>query len=267
MPDRTPPATDLDATVEELAARVHDAWVKHRQVTGWRYGPSRDDENRTTPSLAPYHELSPAERELDRVSVRATLEGLTSLGFRLEHDASAAPAGIREQTLHEVDHLIARGLPLPAYDLSKRWLAAHPDDVAFRLCNARALRRCGALQGALSVLEDLATFPDQDGEYRGLLAAVHKELFARSFQRRDPAAGEHLRRAQQLYREVFDESQGTKYWHGINAATLAFVLGRKTRRASLRRAYGTPAKPWIPAATIGGSPRAQKRRSCWGVST
>jgi len=227
MPDLRPPATDLDATVEELAARVHDAWVEHRQRTGWKYGPNRDDENRTTPSLAPYRELSPAERELDRVSVRATLDGLESLGFRVERDASAAPAGIREQTLGEVDHLIARGLPLPAYDLTKRWLAAHPSDVAFRLRNARALRRCGALRGALSVLEELAGLPDEDGEYRGLLAAVHKETFVRSFQRGDADAGDYLRRAQRLYREVFDESQGKKYWHGINAATLAFVLGEE----------------------------------------
>ncbi|MFT8131028.1 hypothetical protein, partial [Salmonella enterica] len=29
------------------------------------------------------------------------------------------------------------------------------------------------------------------------------------------------------YRDVFDESQGRKYWHGINAATLALTMGQE----------------------------------------
>jgi hypothetical protein len=214
------------ADVEELAALVHHAWVEHRLRAGWRYGDQRSDTERISPALVPYDRLPETQRDLDRVTVRATLGGLTKLGYRIDRAKPAGGEELRDELLSQVDRLIARGLPLPAYDLTKRWLATHADDDRFRLLNARALRRSGALQRAEAVLEELAGRPDEDGERRGLLAAVNKEMFARAL-RRDARAAEHLRRAEQLYREVFDESRDAKYWHGINAATLAFVLGRE----------------------------------------
>jgi class 3 adenylate cyclase len=96
------------------------------------------------------------------------------------------------------------------------------------LRNARALRRCGALQHALAVVDSLVDGSDADGERRGLLAAINKEMFSRADHRGDAAAGDFLRRAQELYQEVFEESHGVQYWHGINAATLAFLLGRNS---------------------------------------
>ena len=214
---------ELQAAVEHLAALVHEAWAAQRHRSGWQHGPVRDDRERTTPALVPYAELSESERDLDRVAVRATLDGLDKLGYRLEREARTGTADERAAIIAQVDRSIERGLPLPAYDLTKRWLAAHPNDADLKLRNARALRRCGAPQRALAVLEELRDRPDGDGERRGLLAAVNKELFSRSFHRAEPRAVEFLRRAQRLYREVFDESNGVKYWHGINAATLAFA--------------------------------------------
>src|SRR5688572_28552548 len=128
------------------------------------------------------------------------------------------------QARAHADRLIAQGQPLRAYDLTKRLLMDYPDDAGLRLRNAHALRRCGALGLALRSLDALHG-PDADGERRGLRAAVHKEMFVRARTRPGPDAIEHLRHAQRLYQEVFDESRGTQYWHGINAATLAFLLG------------------------------------------
>ena len=155
--------------------------------------------------------------------------------------------------MHEAEQLIARGRPLPAYDLTKRLLATHPANARLLLLNARALRRCGALWRALTILEGMSS-PDVDGERRGLLAAVHKEIFLRGQAAgTDPKA--HLRIAQRLYWDVFDESTGQAYWHGINAATLAFVLGYESvARALAERVLGVCQRPagsatdyWLPA--------------------
>ena len=78
----TEQAPKHDATVEALAALVHDAWIGHRRRTGWTFGSERNDEERTSPSLVPYERLSEAERELDRVSVRATLDACTPLTYK-----------------------------------------------------------------------------------------------------------------------------------------------------------------------------------------
>src|SRR5690606_7968524 len=113
------------------------------------------------------------------------------------------------------------------------WLAAHPNDAEAALRNATALRRCGALQRALQVLAGMSDAADPDGERRGLLAAVHKELYLRSHQRAGSHARDHLLRAQSLYQQVFEESGHTRYWHGINAATLAVLLGHDELASNL----------------------------------
>ena len=225
MPEPNPLPPELESVVEQLAQRVHEAWASHRQDRGWRYGSERDDHSRLSPALVPYDQLTQAERDLDRLTVRRTIQGLEELGYRLELDVSRDRTGpARDQLLGQVDALIAGGRPLPAYDLSKRWVRDHPADAEMKLRNARALRRCGALQHALGVLDELGHDPDPDGERRGLRAAVHKEMFCRY--RTEGEMLVHLRTAQRLYQDVFEESNGKQYWHGINAATLAFVLGR-----------------------------------------
>jgi class 3 adenylate cyclase len=223
---RNPLPQELEAVVERLAAEVHAAWVDHREEGGWHYGEHRDDHARESPSLVPYESLPESERELDRVTVRRTLQALRDLGYRVEHGAEPATES-RAHLLVRVKHMIARGQPLVAYDLTTRWLATHPEDRDFTLHNAWALRRCGALHGALRMLEDMGEGFDPDGERRGLVAAVHKEMFIRSRQKAGSASLDHLRMAQTLYHEVFDESGGKKYWHGINAATLAALQGRE----------------------------------------
>lgn len=225
MSETEPLQPDLEAAIEPLAAMVHAAWAEQRANAGWRYSQRRDEGARLSPQLVPYETLPEEERELDRVTVRRTLAGLAELGYRLELGPAGDTPAAREQVLTQAERLISSARPLPAYDLTKRWLHLHPGDREFVLLNARALRRCGALQRALNALESLGASPDADGERRGLLAAVHKESFILS---RGSADGlEHLRLAQRLYQEVFEESRGTQFWHGINAATLALLLGRQ----------------------------------------
>lgn len=244
---------DHEIAVERLAALVHEAWVEHRRKQGWQHGEQHDHAARRSPSLVPYEQLADAERELDRVTVRRTLAGLRELGYSIELDAPLTAEAPRAQVLAQTDRMIAQGRPLLAYDLSKRWLAAHANDEELQLRNARALRRCGALVAALQMLDSMGDALDDDGERRGLRAAVHKEMFARAST--NGAALEHLRHSQRLYQDVFEESGGVKYWHGINAATLAFLLGRveTARELAQRVAYAcatiddTDADYWLLA--------------------
>jgi class 3 adenylate cyclase/tetratricopeptide (TPR) repeat protein len=248
-----PLPTHLESAVERLAELVHQAWVEHRISQGWTFGARHDESALRSPRLVPYTTLNEADRELDRVTVRRALGGLTELGYRIEGDAPLIGAADSAPVLHEAEQLIARGRPLPAYDLTKRLLATYPANARLLLLNARALRRCGALWRALTILEGISG-PDVDGERRGLLAAVHKEIFLRGQAAgTDPRA--HLRVAQQLYQEVFDESTGQAYWHGINAATLAFVLGHESVARELaervlrvcERTAGSATDYWLPA--------------------
>jgi hypothetical protein len=72
---------ELDSIIEEVSKSVHDAWQQERTRQGWTYGPVRDDSLKQSPAMKPYDELSDDVKELDRVSVRATLKALLDLGY------------------------------------------------------------------------------------------------------------------------------------------------------------------------------------------
>lgn len=76
--------TTLQLLVERLAENNHDVWAQQRIRDGWSYGPQRDDDTKTHPDLVPYAELSEAEKEYDRNSVRSTIEAILALGFAIE---------------------------------------------------------------------------------------------------------------------------------------------------------------------------------------
>lgn len=74
---------NLDDLIEQLAERVHEAWVRERESQGWTVGPVRSDELKQHPSIKPYAELSESEKQLDRASVRATVKAIQSLGYQV----------------------------------------------------------------------------------------------------------------------------------------------------------------------------------------
>lgn len=49
------------ASAEEL----HDAWCRHKEDGGWRYGPVKDQAAKTHPCLVPYSELPEEQRQKD----------------------------------------------------------------------------------------------------------------------------------------------------------------------------------------------------------
>jgi len=74
---------ELERLVERLAESTHDNWARLRIADGWTYGPERNDRDKLHPDLVPYAELPESEKEYDRVTVRETVKGILSLGFRI----------------------------------------------------------------------------------------------------------------------------------------------------------------------------------------
>ena len=77
-----PPA--LDSLLEQLATHVHDVWARQRLADGWRYGPSRDDNQKTHPGLVCYADLTESEKDYDRATARETLKAIVLLGYQIE---------------------------------------------------------------------------------------------------------------------------------------------------------------------------------------
>lgn len=69
--------------IEEMAKNVHEVWAQNRINDGWRYGPVRDDVNKTHPCLVPYEELPESEKEYDRSTSQETLKLILKLGFAI----------------------------------------------------------------------------------------------------------------------------------------------------------------------------------------
>jgi hypothetical protein len=74
---------ELLALAEDLAAHVHEAWMRVRLSEGWSYARERDDARRTHPCLVPYEELPEADKACDRQVTLGTLRAIERLGFTI----------------------------------------------------------------------------------------------------------------------------------------------------------------------------------------
>jgi hypothetical protein len=59
-----------DDIVETLAIFEHEAWMAERLSTGWNYGPVRNADEKTSPYLVPYNQLTEEIKDLDRDTIR-----------------------------------------------------------------------------------------------------------------------------------------------------------------------------------------------------
>lgn len=75
---------ELLALTEEIAENVHENWSVGRLADGWVYGPTRDDEKKTTPCLVPYAQLTEREKDYDRNTAMETLKLIVALGYTIE---------------------------------------------------------------------------------------------------------------------------------------------------------------------------------------
>jgi hypothetical protein len=81
----TPSMKFTEAEVESLAMLEHDRWQEDRLRGGWRFGPERDPDKKTTPYLVAWDELTEEVRDLDRDAVRALPVFLARAGFAIAY--------------------------------------------------------------------------------------------------------------------------------------------------------------------------------------
>jgi hypothetical protein len=75
--------------VERLAELEHRRWTEVHRAAGWRAGPTTDRSARRHPNLVPWADLPEADKEKDRVLVRAIPGLLAGVGLRIERTGGA----------------------------------------------------------------------------------------------------------------------------------------------------------------------------------
>ena len=68
---------------ENVAAAVHDAWVKEKLADGWSPADQRDPEKKQDDRLIPYDELPESEKKYDRATAEAAIRALLSCGYEI----------------------------------------------------------------------------------------------------------------------------------------------------------------------------------------
>jgi class 3 adenylate cyclase len=286
---------------ERLAENVHEVWARQRLADGWRLGPRRDDAAREHPNLVPYDQLPDAEREYDRSVTLETLKTLLALGCRIEapgtgvtgsaavpvpsdwasvalleriRDGAADLARLlplwqerdpeiwsRAPELYRslAERLLGWGASMLANEVAAEGLEYWPKDLRLRQLQGCALVRSGATERALRILAELEQAGYADEETLGLLARARKDLGLLSA---DPSERRrHLFIAYQTYARAYGHYKGL--WTGINAATLALLLGEKEQAQKLARSVRSRClaererqkqdggDPYWPLATLG----------------
>jgi class 3 adenylate cyclase len=260
---------DLHELVEMLAENTYNIRAGQRLAEGRIPGLARDDAGKKHPGMIAYQQLPESEKKHLRYSAAETLKVVLKLGYNLvpPHDAARNPANgsatpSRLQFLDQIGSLnlsslialwhsrpsdewadnpeiyrrlgekvLKLGEPLLAYDVLTEGLKMSPSDVRLRQLLALALARSGATLRANAMLMRLREQGHLDEETLGILARTHKDLWAQAVA---PAERKRqLRLAHKFYAEAYKLNRG--YYAGINAATLALLLGKDDRARALAR--------------------------------
>jgi class 3 adenylate cyclase len=129
----------------------------------------------------------------------------------------------------EGERHLKNGAPLLAYDVLSEARQHHPTHVRLRQLLALSMARSGAARDANAILLQLAVEGHADEETLGLLARTDKDVALDTI---DPDVRRtYLARAFARYADAYQRTGG--YWSGINAATMAVLLGRQDEAAAI----------------------------------
>jgi class 3 adenylate cyclase len=267
---------ELVQLAERLAEHIHAVWAGQRLAEGWRYGPQRDEARKVHPSLVPYAQLPDGARQDHRRSVLETLKGLHALGYRIEPPAPSAigphvAATPRDRQvaallqavesaadlagllahwrLRDVDvwahapeiyrrlgeRILRLGAPLMANEIVTEGLEHWPNDLRLRQLQGLALARGGAIERANRVLADLEREGHADEETLGILGRTYKDLGVLAAHPKERQ--KFLRLSYQMYAQAY--RQNGSRWTGMNAATVALLLGETDLARRLAEAIRT----------------------------
>jgi tetratricopeptide (TPR) repeat protein len=167
------------------------------------------------------------ERLRGLLSKGARLQELVTIWSRRESEAwSVSEALFR--LLGE--GLLKIGEPLLAYDVAKQGLEYFASSVRLRQLLGLSLARSGAGDEARGILTQLYTEGNEDEETLGLLARSYKDL---AEAQTDSEKRLSLQRAKDFYARAYEKTNG--YWSGVNAATLAALLGERQYASKVAR--------------------------------
>ena len=251
----------LQQLAETLAPKVYA--IRARQ----RLERSKDNGKLVAAKYPPYDELPNAEKQEYRNAAAEALLAIVDSGYRLDPIAAsqitetalrsepglnleqiaslnlsaviafwqarvpeewAAISGIYRSVARRVLKL---GEPLVAYDILTEALRNKPADVELRQMLALSLARSGATQRANSILTQLRDEGHRDEETLGILARTHKDLWMHATNRTE--AHQQLKLAHKFYHEAYKLNGG--YYSGINAATLAVLIGKEDEAKTLAK--------------------------------
>lgn len=217
-------ATDLatdDAGSRDLAEQCLHAILRN----GYRISPGETSQQQKDEQLA---------ETVNRVGDSCALRDILCLWREFASDESVGPAALYA-TIGE--RVLSAGEPLIAYDILKNGLDHWPEDLRLRQLRALALARSGAPHAAAARLRQLIDEGHNDEETLGLLARTCKDQWQAAT---DPnKKRDALREAYRLYRQGFDhaaaddDNSGGALYAGINAASMAFLLGDTETSAEL----------------------------------
>ena len=151
---------------------------------------------------------------------------------------SAETRGTPEEAANLAEEFLHHGEPLLAFNATQTGLQRWPGHARLRQLQALALARSGDVERANAMLDALAGEGTDDAETLGMLARTHKDLALRGGE----AAGRafHLEAGFRLYEKAFEsararQAHGGAYYAGINAATMAVLMGDLARGRGLAR--------------------------------
>jgi class 3 adenylate cyclase len=253
---------------ELLAKNTHELWAQQRLAEGWKYGSQRDDTRKEHPCLVPYDRLPESEKQYDRITALGVLKTVLALGYRIEGNRTALenPASAEDKQIALVlqslkdsselnlssllaikretiklqpctpdiyrvlgESILQLGEPLMAYDVLTEGLKHWPTDLRLQQLLALALARSGAAHRASSLLLKLLDSGHRDEETLGLLARTHKDLWKQAIEPEE--RNRQLWLAASRYEQAYQCSGN--FWTGINAATMAMLMGKEDRAKAL----------------------------------
>jgi class 3 adenylate cyclase len=256
----------------QLARNLHELRILEHLREKEQIGKEHLEARSESPLLVPFDELPPVEKERYERAASETLKATYALGYRVENSraqeqfVAAAGLNMRKQPLAQnelAEHMKAMkleelltlwqshsseswaempelyralgnrilklGEPLFAYDVLREGLNEWSTDVRLRQLQALALARSGATQRANDILVQLHGEGHSDEETLGVLARTYKDLWAQATD--ESERKRQLQLAYKFYDEAHERSSG--YYSGINAATMALLLGEKERAIGL----------------------------------
>jgi class 3 adenylate cyclase len=207
----------------ELASRLAEEALRVLVGLGFRVQPGTVTEGPTCELLQPDSILSAI------ADPGATISSLTAIwrtrttqpGGWLSSPSPSRALGQR---------LLKLGAPVLALDVVAKSLETWPEDVEMRQLQGLALARTGLMDSANEILNRLYLEGERDEQTVGLLARTHKDMAFSPLPPHERMA--HLQHAYDLYSEAF-EKHPSSYWTGINACSMATLLGKREVARSL----------------------------------